>query len=115
MMTDKDPERIATLVAEWLDGRDDGEMFDACTENPEAAWQVILTLVDRELTEDQVADLAAGPMEDLLVWHGSRFIDRVEEKATTDTRFNFLLGGVWRREMPQQIWDRVVKVRKQVW
>ena len=77
MMTDKDSERIATLVAEWLDGRDDGEMYDACTENPEAAWQVILTLVDRELTEDQVADLACEKLKDgveCCFCHGTTFL-----------------------------------------
>jgi hypothetical protein len=45
-------------------------MYDACTEEPETAWQSVLEILKLELTDDQRALLAAGPMEDLLAWHG---------------------------------------------
>jgi hypothetical protein len=110
-----EPERISTLVAAWFAGDSEGAMYDASTEEPETAWQVILEILKRELTDDQRALLAAGLMEDLLVWHGAAFIERVEEEAKANTRFNHLLGGVWRRGMPVEIWERIEKARKEVW
>jgi hypothetical protein len=54
-------------------------------------------------------------LEDLLAVYGPQFIERVELEAERNARFNHLLGGVWQNEMPQEIWARVQKARKQVW
>ncbi|HEV2453479.1 MAG TPA: hypothetical protein VGY98_04420 [Verrucomicrobiae bacterium] len=105
--------RVNDLVKAWLDG--EYTMFDACTEEPEDAWLAILQIVRCELTEEQVSLLAGGPLETLLTWHGSKFIARIESEAKENPKFNYLLGGVWRQEMPDEIWDRIRKVRKAVW
>jgi hypothetical protein len=104
---------VMDLVTAWFDG--EHTMFEACTERPEVAWLTILEISRRELTEDEESWLAAGPLETLLAWHGSEFIDRVESEATNNSKFNYLLGGVWRQDMPDEIWDRVQKARKTVW
>jgi len=104
---------INDVVRVWFGG--EHTMFDACTEEPETAWLAILQILQRGLTEEQTELLAAGPLETLLSWHGAVFIDRVEDQARSDPRFNHLLGGVWRQEMPEEIWGRVEKARKQVW
>src|SRR5262245_7875762 len=88
-------------------------MYDACIEDPETAWRAILEILKRDLTDDQTALLAAGPLEDLLVWHGPAFINRVEDEARLNSPFNHLLGGVWRREMPKEIWERIEHARKE--
>jgi len=106
-------ERVSTLVATWFGG--EHTMFDACTEEPETAWHAILELSRRPLTEEQEELLAAGPLETLLSLHGPTFIDRVLKEAESNPRFNYLLGGVWRREMPDEIWEPIVKVRKETW
>jgi hypothetical protein len=115
MTTTPESEKVLALVTAWLSGDYEEPMYDACTEEPEIAWKAILELLTRDLTKDQHALLAAGPMEDLLWYHGFNFIDRVEQEAKVNVRFNHLLGGVWRREMPQAIWDRVERARKKVW
>jgi hypothetical protein len=104
---------VTKLVATWFDG--EHTMFDACTEEPEAAWLAILEISQRDLTDEEKSLLAGGPLETLLAWHGSTFIDRVEKEATNNSRFNYLLGGVWRQDMPDEIWDRIQKARKTVW
>src|SRR6266478_5670114 len=101
-------ERVNDLVKEWFAG--DELMFDACTEEPELAWLAILAISRHTLTEEQMALLAGGPLETLLSWHGGEFIDRVVAQAKHDPRFNHLLGGVWRQEMPQEIWERIEDV-----
>jgi hypothetical protein len=104
---------VDTLVAAWFAG--EHSMFDACTEEPELAWSAIQEILRRKVSDEEMALLAAGPMETLLAWHGDAFIDRVERQAATDARFNYLLGGVWRNTMRDEIWERIQCARKAVW
>jgi hypothetical protein len=104
---------VSELEEEWFQG---GElMMDAVRDVPETVWPAILKILEHELTPDQIADLAAGPMEDLLAQHGARFIERVEAEAKRNPRFNYLLGGVWRSRMSEEIWGRVRRARKEAW
>jgi uncharacterized protein DUF6869 len=101
------------LETEWFEG---GElMMDAVRDVPETVWSAILKILEHELTDDQLALLAAGPMEDLLAQHGAQFIERVEAEAERNPRFNHLLGGVWRSSMTEDVWGRVQRARKEVW
>jgi hypothetical protein len=59
-----------------------------------------------------LAILSAGPLEDLLVYHGDTVIDRVEAAAKANPTFAFLLGGVWRNAISQEVWDRICAVRE---
>ena len=109
------PGPTVNQVIEWFE--DDQAMLDAdlFVEQPELVWQAILEVLQRDLTDEQKSDLAVGPLEELLYFHGPDFIDRVEQTAKTNPQFNHLLGGVWRSEMPLEIWERVQKARKEVW
>ena len=78
-------------------------------------WQFILEVYKRDLPDKVVAVLAAGPLEDLLAKRGVDFIDRVEELARKDPKFNQLLGGVWRNTMTDEVWQRVQAIRNHVW
>ena len=103
------------LEAEWFEG---GELMldvDAAQDMPEEIWSAILKILEHELTDEQIALLAAGPMEDLLAQHGVQFIERVEAEAKRNPRFNHLLGGVWRSSMTEDVWGRVQRARKEVW
>jgi hypothetical protein len=104
---------VQEIVKNWLDG--EHTMFDAVQDAPEQAWLAILQISARGLNEEQLSLLAGGPLESLLAWHGSQFIDRVENEAANNPKFNHLLGGVWQNLMPQEIWERVLKARKEVW
>ena len=108
-------QETSKLVEAWFAGDSEGAMFDAATEDPETAWRAILEILKRELTDEQRSLLAAGALEGLLVWHGAAFINRVEEEAKSNACFNYLLGGVWRREIAQEMWERIEIVRKEVW
>ena len=81
----------------------------------ELLWQFILIVYNRNISEKVAALLAAGPLEDLLAYHGPKFIDQVEELARKDDKFNWLLGGVWRNDMTDEVWQRVQDIRKQIW
>jgi hypothetical protein len=79
-------------------------------DGPEAAWPIVLVLVERA-DDDAMPSLGAGALEDLLRRHGAELIDRVEARAAVDGRFRFCLSHVWKGHMPDEIWARVVVAR----
>ena len=83
--------------------------------NGELLWRFILAAYKRNLPDKVIAVLAAGPVEDLLAKEGPDFIDRVETLARQDPKFNYLLGGVWRNTMTDDVWQRVENIRNHVW
>ena len=80
-------------------------------ERPDEAWEFILAVLASDDSTPILETLSAGPLEDLLVQHGTRVIERVEAQARRDPRFAGLLGGVWRNTMPEEVWQRVLQVR----
>jgi len=91
------------------------ELNDLVRDEPDRAWNIILALAERVSKPEDKSVLAAGPIEDLLSKHGSTFIDRVEQRAKSNPMFNYLLGGVWRSGMTENIWNRLQAARKEVW
>jgi hypothetical protein len=81
----------------------------------EQLWEFILAAFQRDMPLETAAALAAGPIEDLLSNDGLKFIDRIEELARKDPKFNWILGGVWRNDMMEEIWQRVQSIRNHVW
>lgn len=81
----------------------------------QSLWEFITRTFEREMSDKAFAMLAAGPLEDLLAYFGELYIDRVEELARKNPRFNYLLGGVWKNSATDDIWSRVEKVRLNVW
>lgn len=82
-------------------------IMDLAFENPEALWEFILEVLQRDPPTEVVEVLAAGPLEDCLAKCGEKVIDRVEERAKSDPKFRSLLGGVWRNSMSDDVWARV--------
>ena len=91
------------------------EVVRRTEEDPESVWQFLDHLSQQQLSDVEMARIAAGPLEDLLVEHGSNFIDRVETLAKSRPRFAQLLGGVWKSDIPDAIWQRIVAVRAGTW
>jgi hypothetical protein len=59
------------------------------------AVAVVSALVDGAETDDDLARVGAGPLEDLLVRHGASLVDELDDMARRDSRFAQALGGVW--------------------
>lgn len=62
------------------------------------AVELVAALLRRAPDEDGVALVAAGPLEDLLHWHGDELVDQVARLAGQDPRFARALAGVWLSE-----------------
>ena len=94
---------VSEVIHQALEG--DGDLL----------WEFILEVYKRDLPDNIIGLLAAGPLEDLLASRGAEFIDRIEERARKDPKFNYLLGGVWRNSMTHEVWERVQAIRNHVW
>jgi hypothetical protein len=90
----------------WADDR----LMDLVCRDPEAAWQVI-DLMWRQASDDQtLANIAAGPVEDLLADHGEAFIDRIYLLARREPVFRKLLGAVWRNSIHEPVWQKLKSI-----
>src|SRR5258708_22427995 len=77
--------------------------------DPDKAWQVILKLLEAAQDDGDLAYVAAGPLEDLLVYHGEKIIDRLEKEAQTNHKLRFTLSGVWRNKISEDIWKKILE------
>ena len=108
------PSPTADELASRFLSAEDITMIDSIVppeDHSESVWTAILHLAQRDLSEEQMSCLAAGPIESLLAWHGERFIERVEAEARRSPAFASILRGVWRQDMPQKIWQRIEAAR----
>jgi hypothetical protein len=90
-------------------------LSDLVQENPEEAWNVIEAMRRLDGADSILANIAAGPLEDLLVRHGDKFIDRFEVLARDDQQFRKLLGGVWQNSMSDSLWARIRTIAAPSW
>lgn len=86
--------------------------FEIRAGDPNLLWQLILAIHSRNQSDDVRCVLSAGPLEDLLAWHGSSFIEVIEQQANLDPGFGSLMHGVYRRSMSDDIWRRVTDIAR---
>jgi hypothetical protein len=75
----------------------------------------VLSVLATKLDNDVIPILAAGPLEEVLAYHGPVIIDRIEDEARRSPDFCHLLGGVWQNRMPDEIWQRVRRAAPNRW
>jgi len=63
--------------------------------NLENAWGITLLLLRKADTDDALAYVAAGPLEDFLDIYGDSALDLVEGAAESDSRLRVALSLVW--------------------
>jgi len=86
-------------------------MVELASKNPQECLQVVVTILNETHDDNFIlANLAAGPLEDLLVAHGAELIDTIESLSSHNTNFQKLLGGVWKNDIPDEIWAHVKAV-----
>lgn len=86
---------------EWANDLLDNELI---YEDPQKAWPLILDLVNSAKTKWHLYLIAAGPLENIVNYHGKFFIDRIEKEAGKNSRFAFTILGVW----PDQHLDKAL-------
>jgi len=81
--------------------------------SPHDCWAAILEVLSRSPPEKIVGGLAAGPLEDLIHYHGPEFIEQIESESRRNPAFRRLLCGVWQSSTPE-IWSRIQKAQGRV-
>lgn len=89
-----------------------GAVHETIVDRPEEAWLLIGELILKAQSEEILAMIAAGPLEDLLAQYPYEFIERVEESARKDTKFRTCLADVWQNVIPNDVWKRIVGARQ---
>ena len=84
------------------------------TASADAQWKFIIASVAKAESNDELGHIAAGPLEHLLGWHGSEFIERVEQQAAQDVKFARAVTGLRKYLMSDEVWLRVKVVRESV-
>src|SRR5690348_3115098 len=75
-------------------------------QDPDEGWRITCILVNKAASDEVLAYVAAGPLEDLLKKHGLAVIDRVEEESRNNKRLRLALSGVWGIEQGDPIFER---------
>jgi hypothetical protein len=98
------------LARRWLDNRradridagppdlepDDRVLELTLTDvDPERGWRVVIALLRAAQTEQDLTDVAIGPLETLLREHGTEFLHRTEQLANSDQRFRKALKMIY--------------------
>lgn len=87
------------------------ELEDLVRQNPEQAWEAIVSISRHSDDAQVLANLAAGPLEDILTYHGPAFIDRFEAYTRQHPEFVPVAKGVWGRGNEHSVWGRVHAVQ----
>ena len=90
------------------------EMDNLVKEKPLEAQEIIIKLITKAPDDKTLAFIAAGPLEDLLVHHGEKVIDWAEENTRQNNKFAKALSCVWKNNIKDGVWERIVKLRKPV-
>lgn len=82
--------------------------------DPKKAWKIISNLINNTANESLLAFIAAGPVEDLLVYH-PEMIDQIEHDIFGKTKFYEVLDCVWKNKMSNETWDRLQQILDRHW
>ena len=92
------------------------EMVDLVRDKPFDAFEVILEILRITDEERILANLAAGPLEELLVEHGPEMIERILAlaKSDSDPKFRDLLQGVWGNSIEKVVWKQIERLYESI-
>ena len=80
-------------------------------QSPIDGWNLIQIIYLDCNTNVLKACLAAGLLEDFLVFHGSYALEKIKLTIQNDSSFNELLDGVWQGAIKDDTWARLQEFR----
>ena len=115
-----DPD-MAALAAAWM-----AELRSGSADQPVAGqvtmmnffappveqWAFLQAAVDLAESDDELLEIAVGPFEHLLGFHGEAYIGLVESVAAGNPKFARMTTNSWRHAMSDDVWRRVQAIQK---
>jgi len=89
------------------------EVDSLLTSDPDRAWEIIKEILKKDESDFIISNLAAGPLEDLLVRHREDYIERIEQYSNINHRFRTMLYMVWRNDISEAVWARAQRAASQ--
>src|SRR5690349_19542559 len=111
-MSTFDKHSLDALANAWIDAQERSQHASAAVQtvielsedDPEVLWRLVEVIHSKELSR-QVRDmLAAGRLEDLLVYFPDKIFPKVKALAQRDQAFRAMLAGVWLDGNDSPIW-----------
>ena len=94
-------EGIAKAYLRYFEGKLESDRWSveevdaAVARDPDEGWELTRVLVGMAGSDEALAYVAAGPLEDLLRRHGPAVIGRVEDESRRNDQLRLALSGVW--------------------
>lgn len=83
------------------------ELDRLCSDDPNRALDIVQLIASKRPADRVLCNLAAGPLEDLLVRHGATLIDRIEKLAQAESPLSIVIPGVWTERIDPTLQARV--------
>ncbi|MCI5141013.1 MAG: hypothetical protein D3909_04655 [Candidatus Electrothrix sp. ATG1] len=80
--------------------------------DPDKALELLATIIECCTNNKQLAYVAAGPLENLFVYHGYEIINTIQEKADCSEKLQLALSGVWLDEGDDAIYPHWLELMK---
>ena len=112
-----DPAFAEECLREWYEKVEETETSWDLTRliesqvDPDRAISVIMVILALDKNGEELDLLAAGPLEDFLVYSGPEYINVIEALARMNANFRSLLAGVSGGRMDAAAWQLVKQVR----
>ena len=91
------------------------KVVDLMRKSSSDGLELVSELLARPLESEVLFSVAAGPLEDLLVWHGPEVVDAVLELARRDGQARkALLQGVWRSRIRRDVQEKIAAFAERV-
>ncbi len=74
--------------------------------HPHKALELLAAIIECCKNNKEIAYVAAGPLENLFVYHGYEVINAIKEKADGSEKFQRALSGVWLDEKDDAIFSQ---------
>lgn len=87
-------------------------LSDWCDVRPDYAWDAIIKIYSTRPSEKVLSNLAAGPIEDLIVHHGQIVLGWIDQYCNHDANFVKVLQMVWRNAIEADVWAELTRLIK---
>ena len=107
-----DLEVIAELYLGYQHKKDPSDQWawdavkNLINQNADEAWETTSILVNKTTSDEALAYVAAGPLEDLLKRYGLEVMERIEQESSQNPRLQPALSGVWGIELGNPHFER---------